>query len=270
MGLERMAGMVRRATRLCLLVGCRYQADHASAMAASLSYTSLLSLVPLMAIVLAMLAVFPAFEGVRANLEGWAFANFVPAVGEAVQDQLAGFVANAGRLSAAGIVGLAFSAVMLLVTIENALDQVFRVPRARPLLARLAVYWALLTLGPLLIGASLSLEGWQVARDIAAWAAWPLPTLLSALAFWVMYGMVPNRKVDTLDAAIGGIAASLLFAALRWGFAVYLSRWNSYSNVYGAMAAVPIFLVWMYLSWVVVLIGAEITAALPDWRAGKG
>lgn len=274
---RRIATSARKLAEFAVYVGRRYGRDRGSSLAASLSYTALLALVPLMAIALAMLAAFPVFGNVRASLQGWVFTNFVPAVGQVVQEQVSRFIANAGRLSAAGIVGLAVSAIMMLVTIETALNQVFRVARARSALSRVLVYWTVMTLGPLLIGASLSLQGyltalghWQLGRGATAIVAAPLPTLLSIAAFTVLFAMVPNRQVRPRDAAVGGTVAGLLFALLRWVFAAYVTHSGSYSTIYGAVAAVPIFLVWTYLSWVVVLVGAEITAALPEWRAGLG
>ncbi|HSV30105.1 MAG TPA: YihY family inner membrane protein [Candidatus Omnitrophota bacterium] len=273
------AGSLKRRARSLLAflryVAGRFQTDRASSMAASLSYTSLLALVPLMAIALAMLAAFPVFDDVRNQLQSWVFQNFVPAIGEVVQKQVGRFIANAGKLTAAGIVGLAFTAIMLLVTIEDALNVVFRVARERKAMSKLLVYWTVLTLGPLLIGLTFSLQTyltaasrWAVGKSGTAMLTAPLPTLLSALAFTVLFATVPNRRVQLKDAIIGGFAAALLFAVLRYGFGLYVISSGAYTNVYGAVAAVPIFLFWMFLSWMAVLIGAEITAALPEWRAG--
>ena len=253
----------------------RYRKDRASSIAASLAYTSLLSLVPLMAIALAMLAAFPVFSPLRTQIEEWVFTNFVPAIGEVVQNQVSSFISNAGRLSAAGIVGLAVTAVMLLVTIETAFNNIFRVDRPRSALSRLLVYWTMMTLGPLLVGASLSVQGylaslnlWQQSLSVSDHIAAFLPTSLSVLAFTVMFATIPNRQVPTLDALFGGIVGGLLFAALRWAFAYYIVSSGAYTSVYGAVAAVPIVLFWMFLSWMVVLVGAEITASMSEWRAG--
>jgi membrane protein len=264
------------AWRLGRFVFHRYQADGASRMAASLSYTSLLALVPLIAIGLAILTAFPVFDTVRSQIQDWAFANFVPAVGDTVQGYIEGFVANAGRLSAAGIVGLAFTSVMLLVTVEGSLNLVFRVARPRSAVSRLMVYWTLVTLGPLVLGAIFSLQGYLTA--LGRWSgaqpgtlqllAAPLPTLLSVLAFTGLYAIVPSRRVRIVDALTGGLAAGVLFAALRWAFGLYVTSSQAYTTVYGAVATVPIFLFWMFLSWAVVLVGAEMAAALPEWRAG--
>ncbi|MBC7905850.1 MAG: YihY family inner membrane protein [Rhodospirillaceae bacterium] len=265
---KRYAGFVR-------YVAGRFNKDRAASMAASLSYTSLLSLVPLLAIALAMLAAFPVFDSIRKDLMTMAFQNFVPSVGSVVQTQVDRFMANAGKLTAAGVVGLVFTAVMLLVTIEDCFNRLFRVARQRSALSKLLVYWTVLTLGPLLIGASLSLQGyltaakkWELTQVISPVIAMPLPFVLSALAFTGLFAAIPNRRVRLKDALIGGIVAALLFAGLRWGFAIYITSSKAYTNLYGAVAAVPIFLFWMFLSWAVVLIGAEVTAALPEWRAG--
>lgn len=253
----------------------RFQGDRAVRMAASLSYTSLLSLVPLMAIALAMLAAFPVFDDIRDQVQGWIFANFVPAVGELVQERVAAFIANAGRLTAAGVVGLAVTAVLLLVTIEDAFNTVFRVERERSPLAKLLVYWTLVTLGPLLIGLSLSLQTylaaashWALGQTGTALFTMPLPTLLSILAFTILLMAAPNRPVLVRDALIGGTVAGVIFAILRGGFGYYVASAEFYTNVYGAVAALPIFLMWMFLSWTAVLVGAEVTAALPERRAG--
>jgi membrane protein len=266
--------------RLALYVGRRFRADGAFNMASSLSYTSLLSLVPLLAIGLAVLAAFPVFDAVRDDLQATLFRYVVPEVGEQVQRYVAGFVKNAGKLTAAGVVGLAISAVMVLVTIESSFNQIFRVTTPRTPLSRLLVYWTALTLGPLMLGASFSLSAWlfYAASDWAAQAGlWILvrmvtnaaPVALLMAAFGLLYLTVPNRRVGPMDAAIGGIVAGFAFAILRWGFGLYMANAKTYQSIYGAVASVPIFLFWMYLSWMVILFGAELTAALPEWRLSR-
>jgi len=264
---------------LALYVARRFRADGALDKASSLSYTSLLSLVPLMAIALAMLAAFPVFDSVRVQLQGVLFKNFVPEVGEQVQRYVATFVGNAGKLTAAGVVGLVFTAVTLLVTIESSLNAIFRVITHRSPMSRLLVYWTAVTLGPLLIGASFSLSAWFfAAQDWAARAGLSgvvklvttaLPTALLMVAFSLLYLAVPNRRVMFRDALYGGIAAGLAFAFLRFAFGLYITQAHAYQSIYGAVAAVPIFLFWTYLSWVVVLFGAELAAALPEWRLAR-
>ncbi len=270
-----MRARARRFVGFVRYVAGRYRRDGASRMAAALSYTSLLSLVPLLAIALAMLAAFPAFDGVRSNLIGFAVSNMVPAIGNVVETQINRFIANAGKLTAAGIVGLVFTAIMLLVTIEGSFNTVFRVARDRPLIAKLLVYWTGLTLGPLLLGAAFSLQGyvaaantWKLTRAVSPFLSLPVPFLLTVVAFAGLFAAIPNRRVRARDALAGAAVAAVLFAGLRWGFALYVTSSKAYTSLYGAVAAVPIFLLWMFLSWVVVLVGAEVTAALPEWRAG--
>ncbi len=259
-------------------VVARFNRNYGLSMASALAYTSLLATVPLFAIGLAMLAAFPVFQDARTALQDWAFQNFVPTVGAQVQTWVLSFVGNAGQLTAIGVIGLAFTAVMMLVTIEGTLNLIFRVEHERPLTARLFVYWTLLTLGPLLVGASFSLVGY--VEVVGRWASveglatpWTLaqlvPSLLVMIAFTVLYVLVPNRPVRVADATVGGVVAGLLFAGLRWVFAVYVGSSQSYETLYGALAVMPIFLGWLYLSWVTILIGAEITAALPERRHGR-
>lgn len=264
---------------LGLYVARRFRADGALDKASSLSYTSLLSLVPLLAIALAMLTAFPVFDSVRGQLQDALFRNFVPEVGEQIQRYVNVFVRNAGKLTAAGVIGLVFTAVTLLVTIESSLNAIFRVVTHRSPLSRLLVYWTAVTLGPLLIGASFSLSAWFFSvQDWAAKAGLSgviklvtvaMPNALLMVAFSLLYLAVPNRRVLVRDALAGGIAAGLAFAALRFGFGLYVSQARAYQSIYGAVAAMPIFLFWTYLSWAVILFGAELAAALPEWRLAR-
>ncbi len=252
----------------------RFERDGGLRAAGALSYTSLLSLVPLMAIALAILTAFPVFDTIRADIQSLVFRSLVPEVGSAVEEFLATFVANTGRLTGFGIAGLAMTAILLIVTIEQALNEVFRVEKQRSAFSRLLVYWTVLTLGPLLVGASFSLQGYlpdvmNLLPDGAPfWLSRGLPFIMTALAFAIMYATIPNRPIRPMDAALGGLAGAILFALLRVLFSYYISASSAYSTVYGAVQAIPIFLFWMYLSWAVVLFGAEVAAALPEWRTG--
>lgn len=255
----------------------RYWADHMFRNAAALAYASLLSLVPLLAVGLGMLAAFPAFAPMREHLRQTIFELFLPDVGVNFADRLTDFINAAGGLTMAGALGLIVSAGLLLNTVVEALNAVFGVTRMKPLSERLLLYWAALTLFPLLVGASLSLSGYLSL--VSEWAghegldglgdvvAALAPTVLTTLAFALLYLLVPNRPVRVRHALAGGIFAALLFAVLRYGFALYVIRADVYRTLYGALAALPIFLAWLYLSWVVVLAGAVVTASLPEWQA---
>jgi membrane protein len=255
----------------------RFLADGALRVAASLSYSSLLALVPLFAISLAVLSAFEAFAGLREQLQEMLFDNLMPSAGSAAVEHFTSFVDNASRATGIGIIGLAATAVLLLNTITDGFNKIWRASEARPLVVRILIYWALLTIGPIFVGASFSLSTYAFA--IVQWSgvenytgsfvklAAYLPFLLTTVAFMMAFYIVPNRPVRLAHALAGALVAGVLFELLKRGFGLYLKYFPSYEAIYGALAAVPIFLVWMYLSWAVVLLGAEIAASLPEWRA---
>ncbi|GAB6053507.1 YihY family inner membrane protein [Magnetospira thiophila] len=257
----------------------RYHNDQGLRVAASLSYTSLLSLIPLLTIAFAMLAAFPGFAGAREQILAFLLDNLVMQDRDQIELYFNNFLTNAGKMGAVGVVGFAVTALMLLSTIEGAMNRVFRVSRPRSFLVRILVYWALLTLGPVLIGSSFTLSGYittLLKLNGADAFAGPLgkltiatPTLLTIVAFMLFYMTMPNRSVKWTHALTGAIVASLLFAFLRWVFALYVISFPSYQAVYGAISSIPIFLIWMYLSWAVILFGATITAALAEWNRGN-
>jgi len=256
----------------------RFAADGGPRQAAGLSYVSLLAIVPLFAIGLAVLAGFPVFASLRAELHGMVLENLLPDAGIEVSEQLGAFIENASRMTLPGLLALGATALLLLFNVTAALNEIWRVAEPRPLALRLATYWVLLTLGPVLIGASLSLSGYVFAAvewfGVDTQTLGGSPTLarlvalgFSTFGFTLLFLLVPNRSVRMAHALTGGLAAGFLFEGLKFGFGVYLHYVPSYQVVYGAIAAIPIFLIWMYLSWAITLFGAEIAAALPEWRA---
>ncbi|MDV7340117.1 YihY family inner membrane protein [Terasakiella sp. A23] len=256
----------------------RFGEDQCMRIAASLSYTSLLSLVPLMAISFAIFAAFPAFEGVQHEIQAYVFENFVPAAGDAVSSYLNTFMAKTGGMTTLGIVGLGVTAIMLLATIEDALNRIFRVRVKRPFVSRLLMFWAVLTLGPLLMGVSLSLSTYFYALtnwveqdglggvSVSGFLSFVLPNVMVMAALTFFYIFVPNRNISWKNGVIGGVVAGILFAVLKKLFGLYVSNFPSYQAIYGVLAAIPIFLVWMYLTWAVVLMGALLTASLEDFE----
>jgi membrane protein len=163
---------------------------------------------------------------------------------------------------------------MMMLTIEHTFNRIWRVARPRPLIARMLTYWGVLTIGPLLLGVSLSLTSWLVSQSTELMGSSravflkAVPLTLTCLAFAFVYRTVPNRKVETADALVAGIAAGLLFELVKSLFGAYIRQIPTYKLVYGAFASFPIFLAWLYLSWMIVLIGAEFAAALPYMRSG--
>lgn len=256
----------------------RFQNDGCQQRAASLTFTSLLAMVPLLAVSFAIFAAFPAYESLKDKVQDFLFEQFVPSVGSEVQGYLEQFTAQTGQLTAVGIIFLAVSAVMLLLTISTTFNTIWRVKQTRGIIARLVVFWAVLTLTPMLFGASLSLSSYLFAYARASGVesvtgsltnfAFILPFLLQTAALAILYLVMPNYPVRRRDAFMGGLIAGILLDLLKRGFGLYITYFPTYETIYGAMATVPIFLLWMYVSWMVVLLGAEITAAMPEWRHG--
>jgi membrane protein len=257
----------------------RFLEDRCFTIAGSLSYMTLLALVPLTAISVAMLAAFPVFDDARQQLQSFVFANFVPDAIETAQQYLAAFTAQARDVTAIGVMGLAITAMLLFYTIESSLNDIFRVTRSRPLVSKFIVFWAILTLGPLLVGASVSLEAtlappqeilqYDAVNGAAAYLAQALPTLLSIVAFMLFYLMIPYRPVRLVNALVGATTAGILFSLLRYFFTLYVTVFPAYQTLYGALALVPMLLLWTYLSWAVILAGAVVTAELPSWGVGE-
>lgn len=256
----------------------RFAADQCPQRAAALTYTTLLALVPLVAVSFAVFAAFPAFEGVREQAHKFVFENFVPEVGSVVQEHLEDFARKTGRLTAVGVIFLVVTSIMLLSAISGTFNAIWRARPSRTLLVRLPIYWFVLTAAPMLLGAGMSLSGYlfTVAQASGveeytgplARLAGLLPVLFEIAGLSLLYFFVPNASVRWRDALVGGVTAALLLEILKKGFGFYVTSFPTYQTIYGALATVPIFLLWTYVVWIVVLLGAEMTAALPDWRAG--
>ncbi|HZS82336.1 MAG TPA: YihY family inner membrane protein [Stellaceae bacterium] len=264
----------------------RFVADGCLTGAGALSYTTLLSLVPLVAIVTAIFSGFPIFSDARERFLGDLMHYFVPAVGEEAAYWFNYFASIAARTTAVGVIALVVTAILLLVTIEDQLHAIWRVRTARPWLQRILSYWALLTLGPLLVGMSLSLStylqsfattaGINAAALEQAAAPWLhrlaliVPFLLETLACTLVYTLMPNCTVRWREGLTGALVAAAAIEVLKIGFGLYIVHISSYRTVYGTLAAIPIFLFWMYISWAAVLFGAVVAAALPQWRIDLG
>lgn len=237
----------------------RFADQHGLQAAAALTFTTLLAVVPLLAITLGVFSAFPAFAALRGYFEEALFANLVPQVGEQARLYLASFARNTAKLTAVGMVALAVSAVMLLMTIQSTLNRIFAVRHQRALILRVLVFWSLLTLGPVLLALALSLTSdlAQVARATVSdagfatggfetRAGWPrhvLAIALEILAFTGLYVIVPNRPVPWRDGLIGGLLAVLLLEVLKRVFALYFMVLPAHQTIYGALATIPILLI---------------------------
>ncbi len=262
----------------------RFTRDDGLQHVAALTYTTLLSLVPLMTVMLALFSVFPASDRLAQQVEDFLFQNFVPAAGEAVQQYLRNFSQKAGKLTGVGFAFLIVVALMLMSNIDKAFNAIWHVRRKRSPVAKFTVYWAILSLGPILIAFSVGVTSYMVSIPLFSDAETVMllrtrllglmPVLISSLAFTLLYALVPNRSVPLRHALAGGVLAALLFELAKRGFALYVTAFPTYETIYGALAAVPIFLIWLYLSWLVTLLGAEFTYCLgiyrEDWHQAGG
>jgi len=261
-----------------VLVYRRFKEERCFQLCGSLTFTTLLALVPLITIMLTVVTAFPVFNDIVATLRSFATSNLVPeASSNLISIYMQQFSDNAARLTALGIVLLAVTSIMLMLTIDRAFNTIWRVKRPRPLIQRVLIYWSVLTIGPLLVGGSLSLTSWLVTQSMGLGKQAPeltiavlklVPLMLTSVAFGFLYRTVPNRQVTVLDAAVGGIIAAFAFEAMKIGFGHFVARIATYKLVYGTFASLPIFLMWIYLSWVVVVFASVITAVLPYWRTG--
>ena len=255
-----------------IAVGKRFRSDRLTRHAAALSFSSLLALAPMMAIAFSMLSLFSSFEQLGSSFESFIYQFLVPAAGEDLQEYIEQFATQAGKLTVIGLGFFLLTALLLLFNIEESFNDIWGVGQGRSLTTRLTVYWALVTLGPLLMGASLAISTYLLSLTVSAGAEYSnqvqsvgvvlLPFLFEMLAFLLLYLVMPNVRVSMVHGLVGAIVASLLFEATKRLFALYIVNFNSYEVVYGALSTLPIFLVWIFLSWVVALIGAEVVAVL--------
>jgi membrane protein len=252
----------------------RFREDRLGLTAGSLTFTTLISLVPLMTVMLALFTAFPMFASFQNALEKYLLQSLVPdAIAKPVLASLTQFAAKASRLGSVGLVVLLVAALALVFTIDRTLNAIWRVRKPRPLAQRVLMYWAALTLGPLLLGVSLTLTSYAISASRGLVDAMPggVSLLLGSIEFALLasgmtalYRFVPNTYVSWTHAWAGGLFVAVGFEIAKRGLAWYVGLVPTYSVIYGAFATLPIFLLWIYVSWVVVLLGAVIAAYAPS------
>lgn len=253
----------------------RFVEDKCFETAGALSYTTLFALVPLTATVFGILSAFPVFSVWTDELIDFIFSNFVPTTGMTVRDYLLGFADNAKSMTAVSIVVLVVSALMMMWGIEDRLNRIWRVEKYRTSMSRFMLYWTALTLGPILVVAGIAATSYVFAQPWISSAAAEfglhsvllrcLPFVVTFISLLVIYELIPNRRVALRYGAVGALLGAILFELSRWGFALYVSQVANYQQIYGALAVIPIFLIWIYLSWVIVLLGASVAASLSSF-----
>ena len=252
----------------------RFREDQLGLRASSLTFTTLIALVPLVTVMLALFSAFPMFASFQSALETYFLQRLVPeGIAKPVLAALTQFAAQAARLGTAGLVVLVFTALALMLTIDRALNAIWRVRRPRSIARRVLVYWSAMTLGPLLLGISLSLtaSALTASRGVIGFLPGGLGLLLNGVEFLVLavgmaglYRYVPHTDVRWRHALAGGVFVAAGVKLAKGGLAWYLGVMPSYSAVYGAFATVPILLLWVYVGWVIVLLGAVIAAYAPS------
>ena len=255
----------------------RWSEDHCPQIAGNLTYTTLLAIAPTFAVAVALLSSTPSFEPAMGRVQAFVVANLAPAVASRiVGTSLESFAQNAQRLTWPGVAVVLVVSVAMMLIIDRSLNAIWRVRRRRPYWKLVPGYVAALVVGPLLIGSSVAVTTYVASLPIGALALAGdaesallriAPFVFTAVAFFLVYKIVPHRHVPWRHAVAGAAVAAVLFEAAKQLFAVYVRHATTYDLVYGAFAAVPIFLVWVELSWMVVLLGAEITACAGYWHA---
>lgn len=260
------------------LVSQRINEQQLPQVASSLTFTTVLSLVPLATVVLAIFTAFPMFDRLQVSLQSYLIDSFFPeTLSETILTYVTQFSDKAKGLTAVGIVFLGVTALTTMFTVDRVFNQIWNVKRQRPLMSKVVLYWAVLSLAPVLIGLSISVSTALISQTMnnlgpTLSRIFPvlslIPLILTVLAFAFIYKIVPNRSVHWKDAMMGGLMAAILFEVSKRAFAAYITHFPSYTALYGALAAFPIFLLWIYVSWIIVLLGASTVAALPVARSG--
>lgn len=243
--------------------------------AGALSFTTVFALVPLSLVVFGVLKGLPVFAEWSDQLSNYVFSNFVPSAARSVESYLKQFSTNADKLTTVGVVALVVSVLITLSGVEAAFNRIWRVKAARPKFSRFLVYWTVLTLGALMAAASLAVSAKFFAMSVFETTAGHLlqsvmlrlaPMTIELFAFAAIYRVVPHRTIKWRHAVAGALLATFLFELVKWGIGVYLGSFGSYSTIYGTLAFVPIFLLWIYLSWTAVLLGASLASSMSAFR----
>jgi membrane protein len=273
---HRFSAGARRAWDFIRFVGRHFLHDRCREHAMVLTYTTLFAVVPMLTVTFAILSAIPRLQHISADMQDFIFRHFIPSSGQVLQRHLENFTQQASHLTIIGSAMLFVTAILMLMTIERAFNRIWRVRQERKGVISFLRYWAVLSLGPLLLGIGFTLSSYVASIQFFDSAAAVVNNLLpgikllnflfTTLAFTLFYVAVPNCKVPLRAGLAGGMFAAGLFELAKLGFAVFIGSFSSYTLVYGAFAALPVFLLWVYLSWCIVLLGVEVTRALSLFR----
>lgn len=254
----------------------RFNQNKLTQAAGYLTYSTMLAIVPLIMVVFSIFSAFPVFNEVTGALKAFIFTNFAPSASDMVGQYIDEFVNNSKKMSAVGIISLIVVALMLINSIDRTLNSIWHDTETRPIFTSFAIYWLILTLGPLLVGVSIAASTYVKAMfESAASFSFGLkllsfvPFLSTWFIFTMIYMVVPNKKVSIKHSAAGALIAAVFFTLGKQAFTWYIVTFPSYQLIYGAMATLPIMLLWIQLSWTVVLLGAQLAAVLAEVRSEK-
>jgi len=233
-----------------------YYINNCAGRAASLAYTSLLSLVPLAAVSLSIFSFFPSYNHYSIRIQNFIFSNFIPSSGNTIQNYIQTFVGHTTNLSIIGSLFLIITAVLMIFNMENAFNTIWAVPQNRKKIYGFILYWIMILLSPILLSMILILMPYL--HLISSF----LPLLASVIIFSFLYISIPNCHVPVRYGLLAGLIAAILFELAKKIFVLYLFYFPSYNLYYGALAIIPIFLTWLYIVWLIILFGAEISYAL--------
>jgi membrane protein len=271
---DRMRDRARAAT-FARFLWRRFLDDRLFEAAGALAFTTVFALVPLSMVVFGVLSAFPMFEAWSDRLSDYIFSNFVPGSARAIERYLREFSQNIGTLTVAGVIALVASLLITLVSVETTFNRIWRVKTARPKFSRFLVYWTVLTLGALVAAASLAVSARFFALDVfksvsGQWLQHVMlrfaPMMIELLAFATIYRVVPHRTIHWRHALAGGFLAVLMLELVKWAIGLYLGSFNAYQKIYGPLAFVPIFLLWVYLGWAAILLGASFASSMSAFR----
>lgn len=260
--------------RFLLALVQRFRTDEAFQLSGSLAFTTILSIVPAVTVGFTIFSALPGFLEFSAATNRFLTDSLLPErITRSVLAHIDEFTRNTAGLTTLGLLGVLLSALIMVGTIERAFDKIWRVHHPHAPGLRVVIYWGVMTLGPILVGASLWISSYLVqeslglvgpASVLAKMLATGVPLLIMVAALSLLYALGPGRRVAPRHAVIGGAVAAVLFELAKYGFALYVTEFAA-QTLYGTFAVVPIFLLWIYVSWVVTIIGAEIAALAPDF-----
>ena len=265
-------GILKHMQSFLVMLWARINHDRLTTSAAELAYTTILALVPLITVIFALLSAFPMFDEVSQSLKQLIYSNLVPTASDTIQNYLEQFIANTKKMTLVGIIGLIVTSLLLINSINNALNRIWRTKRKRSFMYNLTMYWTILTLGPILVGSSVAVSSYIFSLKWLSDAASgdvllsTLPFIISIVGFWLLYSIIPTESIPFKEAVIGALVAAILFEIGKRAFALYVTSFPTYQLIYGVVSSIPIMLVWIYCSWCIVLFGAEFAATLTDYN----